>query len=105
MARPIIIDTDPGQDDAVAILKRGIEVARERGDLMPQKAMAELLRSLGEEVAELEAQAEAPAAAVSDTSFSCTRCGRPSGKMPERPFKGELGERIHHEICANCWRP
>jgi Fe-S cluster biosynthesis and repair protein YggX len=36
--------------------------------------------------------------------FHCTRCGKPSQRMPERPFKGELGERVWANVCAACWR-
>lgn len=93
------------KSDAIATLKQGMEVAQKRGDLMPRRAMAELLRDLGEHVGELEpAGGPAAAGAAGDAAFVCTRCGRPGGKMPERPFKGELGERIHREICAICWR-
>ena len=90
--------------DAITTLKRGHEVATQRGDVMPRKAMADLLRQLGEPVAEPAAPAGAPGEAADASGFTCTRCGRPHGKMPERPFKGPLGERIHREICSACWK-
>ena len=95
------------RDDAIATLRRGMEVADQRGDRMPQKAMADLLRTLGVEVAGAVAPAAAPAPgsiAAADGAFQCARCGRPHGKLPEPPFKGELGARIHQRVCATCWR-
>ncbi len=33
------------------------------------------------------------------------RCNpaEPAPPLPQPPFRGELGERIHREICARCW--
>ncbi|MEX0980255.1 MAG: oxidative damage protection protein [Gemmatimonadota bacterium] len=37
-------------------------------------------------------------------SIQCVRCGR-EGVPPlaRPPFRNALGERIHREICAECW--
>ncbi|MCP4594085.1 MAG: tetratricopeptide repeat protein [bacterium] len=90
--------------EAIATLRKGVAVAAARGDLMPRNAMGELLRSLGEFVPELEVAREAPRSETGDGSFLCGRCHRSGGKLPERPFKGEIGERIGATICADCWR-
>ncbi len=96
------------RSEAVATLKRGYEVASERGDVMPKNEMATMLTELGEQPPAVEsaapaAEAEAPPGA-SDTGFRCARCGRPHGQLPERPFKGPLGEQVWNNTCQDCWR-
>jgi Fe-S cluster biosynthesis and repair protein YggX len=93
------------QADAVKTLTKGFEVAAGRGDLIPRDAMADMLQQLGAPVPEIAAQA--PASAPSDSAasgdFKCSRCGRPSEQLPKLPFKGQLGEKIHANICKPCW--
>lgn len=37
-------------------------------------------------------------------SIHCRRCGEERARRLERaPFRNELGERIHAEICQSCW--
>ncbi len=94
------------RDGAVATLERGYQVAHERGDMMPRNEMGELLTELGGTmpvVAEPETAA-APAAGETAAGFRCSRCNGTGPALPERPFKGELGERILVSVCANCWR-
>lgn len=39
------------------------------------------------------------------TPFECRRHpGEDRPPLPAPPFKGELGERIQREICADCWK-
>ena len=39
------------------------------------------------------------------TRFECRRHpGEDRPTLPAPPFKGELGERIHQHICADCWK-
>lgn len=90
---------------AVATLRTGFEVAHQRGDLMPRNDMAAMLRELGETP---PAVAEAPRAqqaaeAVTGDAITCRRCGQARPKMPERPFKGPLGEQVWAGICSPCW--
>ena len=94
------------RDEAAEVLKRGCEVAGERGDVMPHDEMAKMLSDLGEVAPSIpeSAAAATPSGGEAADGFRCTRCGRPHGKLDERPFKGELGERIHASICADCWR-
>ncbi len=95
-----------GKDsEAVAALTDGYRVAAERGDIMPRDAMANLLRELGQTPPEVETKA--PAATVSATSgdtVSCCHCSQNAPKMDERPFKGELGEKVLAHVCGACWR-
>jgi Fe-S cluster biosynthesis and repair protein YggX/uncharacterized protein HemY len=90
---------------ALATLETGFKVADERGDRMPRDAMGALITELGgTPPAASRAAATAAPPASSGVDFHCTRCGRPSKRMPERPFKGELGERVWANVCATCWR-
>ena len=83
------------KEEAIAILKRGCEVAGERGDVMPRDEMARMLSELGETAPAVASKTvESANVAADSTGFRCTRCGRPKGRLDERPFKGEMGERI-----------
>lgn len=35
--------------------------------------------------------------------ITCKRCGKQGAQLPYAPFRNELGERIHAEICQQCW--
>ena len=88
---------------ALETLTTGYKVADERGDRMPRDGMAALINELGGEVP----ASVQPAATTADTAgadFNCSRCGRPSAKMPKQPFKGELGVKVHEHVCTACWR-
>ena len=41
---------------------------------------------------------------MSDDTIHCRRCGKDAPPLPKAPFRNDLGERIHREICANCWQ-
>lgn len=74
---------------------------------MPRDGIAKLLTDAGEAPAGLVTEKAAPAVDAGDLSgdgFRCSRCGKPSGKLPQRPFKGELGEKILAGVCSDCWR-
>ena len=94
-----------GQNEqAVQTLTRGFEVADEKGDLMPREAMGKLITELGGTVPEAKTKAADVAKVADGADFFCSRCGRPSAKMPERPFKGDLGEKVWNHVCQSCWR-
>lgn len=42
-------------------------------------------------------------AEAESTTIVCRRCGQSTPKMPERPFKGPLGERVWANVCPTCW--
>lgn len=90
---------------ALRTLETGFKVADERGDRMPRDAMAALIKELGGAVPAPARRSTAAAVASAESGdFHCSRCGRPNGRMPERPFKGELGERVWANVCQTCWR-
>lgn len=84
-----------GQEErAASVLTEGYTVAAKRGDLMPRKAMGELLEKLGKPIPHVEqAQRQAPAG-----GFICQRTGRPGTKMDRPPFRGPVGEWIAANI-------
>ena len=95
-----------GKDaEAVTTLTDGYRVAAERGDIMPRDAMANLLRELGQTPPEVETKAPAATvAAPSGDTVSCCHCSQNAPKMDERPFKGELGEKVLAHVCEACWK-
>jgi Fe-S cluster biosynthesis and repair protein YggX len=93
---------------AADVLKRGHLIATERGDRMPQSAIAELLRSIGQEV---PASASAPAAGKTGGGLGSllglgSRSAEPAGagtKMTRPPFRGPLGDWIFQNISQERW--
>lgn len=37
------------------------------------------------------------------SEINCVRCGQTEPQIERPPFRNELGERIHREICQRCW--
>jgi Fe-S cluster biosynthesis and repair protein YggX len=86
-------------EQAGEVLVAGYKIAAGKGDLMPRRAMGEMLERLGvalPAVAE-RAPAAAPAGAI-DGSFVCTLTGKPGTKMSRQPFKGPVGAWIQEHI-------
>ncbi|MFO0861352.1 MAG: Fe(2+)-trafficking protein [Phycisphaerales bacterium] len=87
---------------AAEVLKEGYTVAAQRGDFMPKKAIADLLKQLGEAIPEVAgAKVEA---ALPEGTFVCKRTGRPGTKLARPPFKGPIGQWIFDNISAETWR-
>lgn len=89
---------------AIATLEQGFKVADERGDRIPRDAMANLIEQLGGARPQPTRKQQTAEDSGAGVDFHCTRCGRPSAKMPSRPFKGPLGEQVWNNVCASCWR-
>jgi Fe-S cluster biosynthesis and repair protein YggX len=91
--------------DAAKVLHDGFAVADERGDNIPRDEMRKLLVQLGEPAP--VAKQTAPAATGPGTGFRCQRpgcfAGQHAHQLPKAPMSGELGERIHASVCADCW--
>lgn len=94
LAGAALIATDQ-PDRAGEILTTGYTEAAKRGDLMPKRAMGDMLEQLKLPVPEVEEQKAGPAP---DGSFICRKTGRPSHQMDHPPFRGALGEWIHQNI-------
>ncbi len=81
-------------DEAKVMLVKGYEEATTRGDLMPKKAIAELLTQMGEPIPEVaDAAPDEPTG-----SFKCQKSGRLGNQMPRPPFKNGVGLWIHENI-------
>jgi Fe-S cluster biosynthesis and repair protein YggX len=33
----------------------------------------------------------------------CRRCDKDAAKLEKAPFRNPIGERVHEEICQDCW--
>ena len=90
------------RDQAIEQLTNGVNVAHERGDVMPKNDMMKQLKELGAPVPELKSTgAEKP---VGEGDVLCQRCGRVARKMASPPFSNAQGQEIFAKICADCWR-
>jgi len=86
-------------DAAKDMLTRGYTIASERGDLMPKKAMEDLLERLGAPVPKVEQkEQEFPAG-----SFVCQKTGKPGTELPRPPFKNAMGQWIQERISKQTW--
>ena len=97
------------RDQAVEIMREGVRVSDELGDVMPRDAMVGLLESWGETPPVLKTSTSTAGIPQSGSTsamagFRCSRCGRPDSQLPRQPFKGALGQRILQNVCAHCWR-
>lgn len=79
---------------AKEVLTEGYKVAASRGDLMPQKGIAELLEKLGAPVPETKRE-ERP---TGEGGFIDRKTGRPGHKMVRPPYQNKLGEWIQNNI-------
>ncbi|MEZ6242399.1 MAG: Fe(2+)-trafficking protein [Phycisphaerales bacterium] len=85
---------------AAETLAEGYRVAAGQGDLMPKKAMADLLHQLGEPLPEVEEKGTTPAP---PGSFIDQKTGRPGAKLARAPFRNALGEWIQANISKQTW--
>jgi Fe-S cluster biosynthesis and repair protein YggX len=37
------------------------------------------------------------------SEIQCVRCGQTGAQLGKPPLRNELGERVHQNICRNCW--
>jgi tetratricopeptide (TPR) repeat protein len=92
------------KEEAIPVLKKGFEVADQRGDNMPRDEMERMLVSLGETVPRLTKQAPT---GVGD-GFRCQRPGCMAGnrarKLAAPPMSDDIGKKIQDNICADCWQ-
>lgn len=87
--------------DAATVLKRGVQVAAERGDRMPRDAMAGLLREMGQEVPEFE---QARQVNVGEGQVLDARTGEVGPRLRKPPFRNVLGQVIYDNVSADSWR-
>lgn len=86
-------------DKAKLILTAGYIEATTRGDMLPKKAIAELLESINAELPTVEdskpkaAQTKAPAG-----DFKCSKTGEMGNKLARAPFRNAMGLWIQENI-------
>ena len=89
--------------EAVERLTRGVQVADERGEMMPRGEMVQTLKDLGAPVPDLK-NAAAPAPVAGEGEVLCQRCHRLGRKLPKPPFSNAQGREIFEKVCMDCWR-
>lgn len=89
--------------EAANVLTDGYIQAAQRGDVMPQKAMAKLLEQLGKPVPEVK-QTQAPAPIIDGEKIVDRRTGQTGDRMPEPPMRGPIGLFITDHFSAQTWR-
>jgi Fe-S cluster biosynthesis and repair protein YggX len=89
------------RSDAATVLKRGVQVAAERGDRMPRDAMVSLLREMGEEVPVFE---QARQVSVGEGQVLDARTGEVGPRLRKPPFRNLLGQVIYENVSADSWR-
>lgn len=89
---------------AIQTLRNGYIVAHKNGDLEPMNAMGAMLKELGGEVPAVGQKASAAGGVAGSGGWACCRCGGPGPRLAERPFKGELGEKVLARVCNSCWQ-
>ena len=89
------------RSDAATVLKRGVQVASERGDRMPQEAMAGLLREMGEDVPEVQ---KARQVQIGEGQVLDARTGEVGPRLRKPPFRNVLGQVIYENVSAESWR-
>ncbi|TVQ63234.1 MAG: tetratricopeptide repeat protein [Phycisphaerales bacterium] len=85
---------------AAEVLREGYAVAAERGDLMPKKAIGELLESIGEPLPAVQEKAAAP---IPEGAFICQVTSKPGTEMDRPPFKGPVGKWIVANVSRETW--
>ncbi len=91
------------RDEAVGMLTTGVQIAHDRGDMMPRNDMMKMLGELGAPVPEF-ASTQQVVVAVGDGQVLCKRCGKVGPKLARQPFKSAFGEEIFTSTCQPCWR-
>ncbi len=90
-------------EEAGRVLTKGYEVAAAHGDVMPMRAMGELLKKLGLEVPDVSEHepSEEPAG---EGQIVCRRSGRAGAAIGEAPLPGAIGRFIADHYCNETWQ-
>ncbi len=91
------------REEAGPSLTQGHAVAARRGDVMPQKAMASLLETLGLPVPNVDEAPKTPVAAGTDTIVD-RRTGQTGTRLADPPMRGPLGQYIFDHYSQETWR-
>lgn len=89
---------------AKGLLRTGYIEAARRGDRLPQRAMGELLLSLGVALPEVKPESTRDPESSAPGGFVCRRSGRPGTKMARPPFRGPVGAWIAAHISEETFK-
>ncbi|MEM8739426.1 MAG: Fe(2+)-trafficking protein [Planctomycetota bacterium] len=93
-------------DDARPMLIKGYKAAAERGDEMPKRSIAEMLKRLGEALPDVEDYAAKKAAVEASGSGKMVldrRAGQPQPRLADPPMRGPLGQFIYDHFGQITW--
>lgn len=94
------------KEQAIQELRKGYQIASERGENRPRDEMAKMLIELGETPPAPPAPKKSVAPAGSG-GFHCQRPGCVEGEharqLARPPMSDEMGRRIYDTVCAECW--
>ncbi|GJM18811.1 MAG: hypothetical protein DHS20C14_10240 [Phycisphaeraceae bacterium] len=94
---------DSGQTEAAKdLLTRGFLSATDKGDLMPAKAMGEMLTEIGAPVPATKAEASGGDGSGAG-DMTCSVTGKPGSRLPRPPFRGELGAWMVEHVTRQTW--
>lgn len=99
----MLLDSGRG-DEAAEVLTAGYKVAAERGDVMPQRAMASFLQKLGKPLPEVKQAAPPPVVAPGQAGMIDRKTGLPGTKMPDPPMRGPIGRFIFDHYTQETFR-
>ena len=88
--------------EAGPMLTQGYSVAAGRGDVMPQKAIGELLKKIGLPVPEVEVK-EKVKVEITGEQILDRRSGTPGNRMAEQPMRGKAGRFIADHFSQETW--
>ncbi len=93
------------EQEAADLLTRGYKIAAERGDVMPQRAMASLLQKLGVPLPETQdPQAKKQQVEASGDTVLDKRTGEPQPRLAGPPMRGPLGRYIYDHFGQFTWQ-
>jgi len=92
-----------GQNQAAGhAATRGYKIAAERGDVMPQKAMASLLEQLGLPVPQVQPISQ-PSVPANGSNIIDRRTGQTGTRLPSPPMRGPMGIFIYNHVSQETW--
>lgn len=98
---------DGREEEAKPLLLKGYKTAAGRGDLMPQRSIAEMLKRLDVELPEVEDGAAKKAEIESSGNMVLDRrAGQPQPRLADPPMRGPMGQFIfdhYGQITWNQW--
>ena len=98
------LSKDGREDEAKPLLTKGYKIAAERGDVMPQRSIGEMLKRLDVDLPEVEDAAAKKAEIESSGNMVLDRrAGQPQPRLADPPMRGPLGKFIYDHFGQITW--